>query len=301
MSDPLNWDEFRLVRAIAAAQSLSGAAERLGLNHSTLFRRLAAVEARLGVKLFERERSGYRTTAAGEDMVALATLMGDTIAEFERRVARNEVQFAGRVRLATRHSLGVLVMPAISAALSAAHPALHLELILTESAVDLERGEADIAARCLKGPPPDCLVGRRIARLPWAIYAAAPLAEAAGEDPARLAWVAPSDSFAPTQARDWVERHVDPCRRAATVSSDIAMAGLAARGVGAALLPCFVAAAKPELRMIAKGDPELESDLWLLANERALRTPRLRAAFDFLAGELERRRAWFAGEAAAGA
>ena len=70
MSDSLNWDEFRIVRAIAESHSLYGAAERLGLNHSTMFRRLTALETRLGFKLFERERSGYRPTAGGEDMVA---------------------------------------------------------------------------------------------------------------------------------------------------------------------------------------------------------------------------------------
>ena len=65
MSDALNWDEFRIVKAIAETQSLAGAAERLGLNHSTMFRRLTALEARLGVRLFERERSGYRPTRGG--------------------------------------------------------------------------------------------------------------------------------------------------------------------------------------------------------------------------------------------
>src|SRR3569623_443792 len=101
MSDSLNWDEFRIVRAIAETQTLYGAAERLGLNHSTMFRRLTALAPRLGFKLFERERSGYRPTAAGEDMVALATVMGDTIAEFERRVTNQDMQLTGVVRLNT--------------------------------------------------------------------------------------------------------------------------------------------------------------------------------------------------------
>ena len=148
MAEPLNWDEFRIVRAIAEAQSLTRAAERLRLNHSTLFRRLAAMETRLGHKLFERERSGYRPTAAGEDMVALANLMGDTIAEFERRVTRSEVQISGRVRLTTVGSVGALVLPAITAALAHAHPALHLEILLSDALADMTHGGADIALRC---------------------------------------------------------------------------------------------------------------------------------------------------------
>jgi len=75
MNAPLSWDEFRLVKAIADARSLVGAAEALGLNHSTIFRRLGAVEKALGARLFERSRSGYQPTAAGEEMVALAAGM----------------------------------------------------------------------------------------------------------------------------------------------------------------------------------------------------------------------------------
>ena len=77
MSAKLSWDEFRLVKAIADSRSLAGAAELLGLNHSTVFRRLAALETTIGARLFERSRSGYQPTAAGDEMIALATTMAD--------------------------------------------------------------------------------------------------------------------------------------------------------------------------------------------------------------------------------
>jgi len=293
MPAPLNWDEFRIVRAIAETRSLAGAAERLGLNHSTMFRRLAALETRLGLKLFERDRSGYRATAAGEDMAALAALMGDTIAEFERRVGAKDVKLSGLVRMTTLNSLGALVLPAICAALAAAHPDLHVELLLTEAMLDLARGEADVALRGLREPPPSGLVGRRVAPLPWAIYAARTADAQASTAP----WIVPCESFGPSQAHRWLERNVEPWRRAATASNDIVMAELAARGIGAALLPCYVAVAKPALRRIGKADPEIDGDLWVVSHERALRAPRVRALFDFVADELERRRAWFEGEA----
>ena len=82
MNSDLSWDEFRLVKSIGEARSLVGAAERLGVNQSTVFRRLAAIEAAVGARLFDRSRAGYEPTAAGEDMIALA----NTMAEFDRRV-----------------------------------------------------------------------------------------------------------------------------------------------------------------------------------------------------------------------
>ena len=294
MNEPLNWDEFRIVKAIAEAHSLSGAAERLGLNHSTLFRRLAAMEARLGLRLFERERTGYRPTVAGEDMVALATLMSDTIDEFERRVSQNNVTLSGRVRVTTLTSIGLLAMPDICTVFASTHRDMQIELQITEATLDLGRGESDIALRWLREPPAAGLIGRRVAPLPWAIYAAPTLETPGGQAP----WVVPSDAFGPPEARAWLERNVEPWRRKATVSNDLAMAEFAARGVGMALLPCFVAMTKPELRRVGEVDVDLDGDLWLLATERALRTPRVRAAFDFLGDSLERLREWFAGERA---
>jgi len=299
MSEPLNWDEFRIVRAIADTRSLAGAAERLGLNHSTMFRRLSALEARLGVRLFERVRGGYRPTAAGEDMVALAVLMGDTIAEFERRVMLNDVQVSGLVRVTSLHSIGLLTMPEICAELRAAYPTLQLELLLTEASLDLIRGEADIALRYQRAAPPSIFSGRRIAALPWAIYAAPVWIGRDGALRPDAQWVAPSDSYWPTPACAWLDRHVEPFRRAILASNDLVMAELAARGAGAALLPGYAAARHPELVRVGKADAELDGDLWLMASAGTVRTPRVRAVFDFIAQALERRRPWFEGEAGA--
>ena len=82
-------------------------------------------------------------------------------------------------------------------------------------------------------------------------------------------------------------------RRVATASSDIAMSELAARGVGVALLPCYVGASKPELLRVGKADPDLDCELWLVAHPQSLRTPRVRALYDFIGDELERNRHWF--------
>ena len=95
MNSDLSWDEFRLVKSIADARSLVGAAERLGVNQSTVYRRLAAVEAAVGARLFDRSRAGYEPTSAGEDMIALAATMAASIIEFERRVAGRDVKLDG--------------------------------------------------------------------------------------------------------------------------------------------------------------------------------------------------------------
>src|SRR5271166_2116951 len=122
MNADLDWDEFRLVKAIADSRSLAGAAERLGLNHSTVFRRLAALEAGVGARLFERSRAGYEPTAAGDEMIALANTMADSIVEFERRIAGRDVKPTGQLRVTTADVIGQHFMPAIMAQFQTQNP-----------------------------------------------------------------------------------------------------------------------------------------------------------------------------------
>jgi DNA-binding transcriptional LysR family regulator len=290
MSEALNWDEFRIVKAIAETRSLAGAAERLGLNHSTMFRRLSAVEHRLGVRLFERDRGGYRPTAFGEDMAALAVLMGETIAEFERRVTRNESQVSGLVRITTLLSLGVLELSSGVAALRSAHPGLRIELLLTDATLDLQRGEADLALRALVEAPTVNFSGRRIAAMPWGIFAPPALLDEQGRVRADAPWIEPTESFMPAPARRWLDRNVEPHRRVLRANDDLSIAELAAAGAGAALLPCYVVARHSGLVKVGRADPDLDRDLWLLASTHALSVPRVRVAFDFLAEALASRR-----------
>src|SRR5262245_52530552 len=101
----LAWDDLRLVKTIADAKGLSGAAGRLGVNHSTVFRRLGQIEAALGVSLFERHRTGYLPTTAGEEMVAVARRIDEDIAGFARKLAGRELTPAGELRVTTSDTL----------------------------------------------------------------------------------------------------------------------------------------------------------------------------------------------------
>src|SRR5882757_5926664 len=97
----LSWDDFRYVKAIADSRSLAGAAESLGVNHSTVFRRLGQIEQGLGSRLFERGRAGYSLTPSGEEMVQLAGRLGEDIINFERKVTGQDLRPSGELRVTT--------------------------------------------------------------------------------------------------------------------------------------------------------------------------------------------------------
>src|SRR3712207_3814882 len=203
----LAWDDFRLVRTIAEAKGLAGAAERLGVNHSTVFRRLGQLEEALGTKLFERHRTGYALTTAGEEMAALAERMDEDVASFARKLAGQALSPAGELRVTTNDTLLVHLLTPLFARFCAQCPDVRLDIVLSNQALNLSKRDADVAIRATDNPP-ETLVGRRAATLAWALYGrAADFPAPGGIDPATFrehAWVALADSFAALKAARFV-------------------------------------------------------------------------------------------------
>jgi DNA-binding transcriptional LysR family regulator len=296
MNSGLSWDEFRLVKSIAEARSLVGAAERLGVNHSTVFRRLAAVESAVGARLFERARAGYEPTAAGEEMIALASTMAESVLEFERRVAGRDIKPTGELTVTVPGAVGLHFMPAIVAQFQAQNPGVVVELIMTNQTLDLSRRDADVAIR-LTNDPPETLVGRRICTARWAVYCRGDLVAGLGaEQIESAAFIGFGDGMGPGSARRWIEAHVGSERIVARANSTHCMLALALEGLGAALLPCFLGDRSPDLTRVGYLLPEIDLGLWMLIHADLRRSPRVRAFMDFAGAELTKQRRVIEGE-----
>lgn len=149
----LAWDDFRLIDAVAATRNLPAAAARLGMDHSTVFRRLKAIEAALGQPLFERHRSGYVLTPAGEEMAALAARVDADITAVTRRLAGQSNAPSGEVRIATSDILLTKLLMPMLVAFRAAHPGIRLDVVTGNAALNLSRRDADVAVRATDDPP----------------------------------------------------------------------------------------------------------------------------------------------------
>ncbi len=172
MPQPLvSWDDYRTVLAVSSARSLAGAADLLAVNQSTVFRRLGAMEERLGARLFERSRTGYSLTAAGEEMVKLAERMSEEIIDFERRLTGQDLRPQGEVRVTTNDTLVVHLLTPIFASFRKLYPEISLDVVVGNQSLNLSKRDADVAIRATSDPP-ETLVGRRLASIPWAIYGA---------------------------------------------------------------------------------------------------------------------------------
>ncbi len=180
----LQWDDLRVILSIAEAGSLSGAGRRLRASHATVFRRLNAIEARLGVALFERSRTGYAPTAAGEDLAATAARVQAEVLGAERRMAGRDLRLSGSIRVTTTDTLLMGLLSPIFADFQREHPEITLEVAVSNQLFNLSQRDADVAVRP-SAAPPEHLVGRPAGRIAQAVYARAGAAPDAWVGPDR--------------------------------------------------------------------------------------------------------------------
>jgi DNA-binding transcriptional LysR family regulator len=287
----LLWDDFRYVKAIADTRSLAGAAETLGVNHSTVFRRLGQIEQQLGSRLFERGRTGYSLTACGEEMVDLAARMGEDIVNFERKVTGRDLRPSGSLRVTTSELLLLHLLGDVLVGFRKTYPDILLEIVVSNQRLDLSKRDADVAVRATYQTP-DYVAGRKAARLAWAVYGSKALATAPFDpkvDGGQHDWVAFTDSSSIGRATKWLNEHVDDKRIVYRTNTMLGLAEAAAAGVGLVLLPCFAGSAVPGLARLSAPMPELEGELWLITHPDLRNAARVRAFLDFCSQEIARR------------
>lgn len=300
---PLAWDDFRLVRAIADHRSLGGAAEALGVNNSTVFRRLNALEEHLGVRIFERARSGYLLTSAGEEMVALAMRMAESILEFERRIAGQDVRPSGELRVTTTDTIFSHLVAPMFCAFRQRYPEITLDFVIDNRALNLSRRDADVAIRASVDPP-QSLVGRRVATIAWGVYAAKDFLKSVGLENATEAelrrpparWVGFGDPITTTAGGRWIALNVAPECVAVKVNMVSTLSSALSAGLGMGALPCFIGEQAPDLVRIPAFQPPSETGMWVLTHPDLKKAARVRAFLDFFGAELARKRKLIEGE-----
>jgi DNA-binding transcriptional LysR family regulator len=295
----IEWDDLRYVLAVAEHGGLAAAARVLGVNHTTVLRRVNGFEEAHGLRLFERLPSGYALTAGGEEMLATARRMAETVAELERRLSGQDLRLEGTLRVATTDTLMASLLPGVLARFHAAHPGIVVEVAVSNLFANLTRRDADVAIRPAASPP-ETLVGRRVADVAFALYAAPGLAVPGDED-LGAAWIGLDDSLAGSTIAAWMRNALPEARIVLRCDTLVGAAAAAAAGLGVAALPCYLGDGWPGLRRIAGPVPEMTTALWVLTHEDLRRTARVSAFTEFAAEAFAARRALFEGREPAAA
>lgn len=303
----LAWDDLRLVMEVATAQGMAGAAAALNLDHSTVYRRLGTIEARLGLKLFERHRSGYSLTPAGEEIVQIAERFETDITDFERRLRGKAISARGEIRVTTADSLLIHLLTPIFARFQKAHPEITLDVVIGNPALNLSKRDADVAIRATDHPPEN-LVGRRIGTIAWALYgqhvggedlgldAAAMDDAGARSDLASRNWVLLGDEMAGLQVVRSTRKTVAPDQLVYRANTVLALSAAVEAGIGIGHLPCFIGDTSRGLSRLSPPEPEFAAGLWLLTHPDLRHSPRIRTFLDFVAAEMVRLKPLIEGE-----
>ncbi|MEZ5936270.1 MAG: LysR family transcriptional regulator [Alphaproteobacteria bacterium] len=285
----MEWDDLRYVLAVGRQGALSAAARDLGVNHSTVFRRIGLIEERLGVRLFERRRDGCTPTPAGEEAILLAEHMEGDVDRLERRLAGRDTRPSGVIRVTTTDTLLEPMLAPMLAAFRDAQPDIRLEVIVDNRFFSLSKRDADVAIRPSTAPP-ETLVGLRVSAIATAIYGSAGYLEAAAplDRPDAHDWIAPDDSLATLPLARWLRATLGQTEPVFRTNTLMGMAAAAKAGLGLAPLPCFLGDAAPELRRTHPPIDALASELWLLTHRDLQHVARVRVFLDFAHRALRR-------------
>ncbi|WP_350359434.1 LysR family transcriptional regulator [Vreelandella sp. SM1641] len=273
----IRWDDLQIVLAIAEAGSLSGASRTLRISHATVFRRLSEMEHRLGVTLFERGRTGYTPTLAGDDLAASAKRVQGEINGAERRIIGQDLTLTGSLRITTTDTLFTGLLSPLLASFRQTYPAITLEVVISNQLQSLSRREADIAIRPTRQPP-ETLVGRKISDITQAIYGQKALWQNAPLplDPTSLPtenWIGPDVHLGDATLEKWM---MDK-RAAYRVDSMLGMQSAVRHGAGIAVLPCYLGDADAALLRLSEPIEALTTQLWQLTHPDLRHVARIRA------------------------
>ena len=166
----LNWDDIRLFLAVARAGTVSGAAEKLAVNQSTVSRRINAYEASLNVRLFERFSTGYVLTREGEELLKHAERMEEESFAIERSIMGKNVALNGSIRVTAPLILVKYILMPAFVEFSNTHPEIELNIDVSNNLYNLTQREADVAIRVTRDEPPENLIGRELGKIALGVY-----------------------------------------------------------------------------------------------------------------------------------
>lgn len=283
----LDWNDLKYFLAVADNGSTLAAGRTLRISQTTVARRIAALEAAIGVPLFEKRQAGYTLTPAGEDLLDRARQVDLAAASFVEAAAAKKRDTSGTVRITTQEIFAVTLLAPMLRELHEHHPEIMIELDDSQHFRDLGEGEADIALRSAYGDLGSGIVGRRLGDDSWTLYCSRDYAAKHGVPASRAelkkhAFIGGGGPKLWRAYSAWLHALGLDDRVIMHHASATGMLSAIRSGLGIAVLPCIVADADPELTQCLPPMEGNERELWLVTHERVRHTPRVRVAIDFL-------------------
>jgi DNA-binding transcriptional LysR family regulator len=285
----MDWNSLKVFLAIARRGSLSGAANDLSVNHSTIFRRLNTFEDEIGAKLFERINNRYELTSMGHELLGLAQNIESSMDSIDRHIVGKDIQPKGIVKITAPNNIAYRYLPRYIADFNLIYPEIEIELLVNNQELNMSNRQADIAVRATPSPP-EHLIGRQVATLNWSVFGSSRYEEqfALPKNILELhnhRLISATGTLARLSAFTWLDKHF--ATQVVTRSDDLtAMSYLAEAGQGLALLPDDQS--RPDLIKVFTVQESLSSHLWLLTHPDLRNVERIKLVMQYLTQALSR-------------
>jgi DNA-binding transcriptional LysR family regulator len=287
MFDTLNWDDLRVFLHAARAGNLSQTAKRMRLDHSTVSRRIAQMEAALATAVFERHRTGLKLNETGERLLRHAERIESAVIAIREETSAGDTQEqAGSVRLATMEGIASLYLAQRFIHLRRLAPRLTVELVTSAQTVYVHKREADLFVSFFQPPGPG-LISERIGKFRLGLFASRSYLDCHGT-PACLRelqdhwFVSYVEDLIQVDSVRWLADIIEQPRIAFHSNSMIAQMNAAAGGLGMVLLPSFATVGRPDLIPVLSGLATTTREVWLNVHSDLQFAPRIRAVRAFL-------------------
>ncbi len=287
-----SWDNLRVFLALARHKTLTKAGESLQVSHATIYRKIKAFEQELGVTLFENTPNGYLQTSAADRLFENMEVVESHIETSLREIRGMDQRIQGSIIVATTDTFGCKMLPPILKKFQIAYPELAIELNISPETVSLSKREADIAVRASSQPPPN-LVGRKVGRIDFAVFAAESYLEncepiRSAEDLGKHHFVVLDESFGHLAVKQWMDRQISTDTTVTKVNGMLPLIELCEAGLGLAAVPRFaVTSGCSDLKEICPTPEFLEHQLWVLTHRDLSKSTRIRITTEFLYRELK--------------
>lgn len=290
----MNWDDVRLFLAVAEGGSFRQASLKMNIGHTTLSRRIEALEDTLGTKLFVRQSTGLKLTPAGEEMLQTAVPMRDEFSGLQARLFGEEQDVPGTIKLTVPYVLlNHFLMPSLKDFCNE-WPEIRFDIDTSLNLIDLRAREADLAIRMTNNPG-DFYIGRQLGQFCEAVYASPNyLKEFSDESRSQHHWIHPGGGyeFVASLDRDWVVN--EPPEIRVVLPDVVAQMQAAEFGMGIATIPCIMGDGNPNLKRISTA--YVRTGIWLLAHPDTRGNRRMQLCREFIVDTFEKNQALLDGE-----
>lgn len=295
----IDWDTFRYIVAIADSGSASAAAESLGVDASTVQRKITRFEKNHGLKLFERLRSGFTPSVECAAIIETARTMEESVNAIGRQVLGSDLRLEGRVTVTTTDTLAQNLLSTHLSAYQREHPQVVIDLSVTNSRLNLSRMDADIAIRPSLNPPPN-LIAHRVAQLGMRLFShpdlGSDMIDLKAIEDVSLPWIGLGEGLDGSPAYRWVRKNVPQSRVCITADTFPTIARLCEEKAGLAMIAASIGDKSSCLVRRSELIQECAAPLWVLTHPETRYSARIKSLSNWLVTSLKSDASIFEGQ-----